>query len=176
MDFVDQSLYINQENQNYVRLLRKAESSYDYPRKTTNMKRQTIYGTLHSCVRRSYERNTLESDIRIEEDLYRLILRSRGFSKRDYNKVKTIVLDRKSRNIKKPKWDSNGKVFPGVLTYDRRSHCHKKVSRLVHSCGLPKKYQLPLPNRGKKLWQFHFKKRVYIQDMDLLVEELSAKK
>ena len=98
------------------------------------------------------------------------------FLKRDYNKVKTIVLDRKSRNIKKPKWDSNGKVFPGVLTYDRRSHCHKKVSRLVHSCGLPKKYQLPLPNRGKKLWQFHFKKRVYIQDMDLLVEELSAKK
>ena len=176
VDFVDQSLYINQENSNYVRLLRKAESSYDYPRKTTNMKHQTIYGTIHSCVRRSFERNTLDSDIRIEEDLYRLILKSRGFSKKDYNKVKTIVLDRKSNKVKKAKWDSQGKVFSGVVTYDRKSHCHKKVSRLVQKCGLPKKYQVPLPNRGKKIWQVYFKKRVYIRDMDLFMEKYNVKK
>ena len=171
IDFVDQSLYINQENSNYVRLLRKSESSYDYPRKTTNMKSQSIYGTIHNCVRRSYERNTLESDIRIEEEMYRLILRSRGFHNKDYYKIKKIVLDRKSQNIKKAKWDNNGKIFSGVVTYDKKSHSHKKVSRLIQSCGIPKKYQVPLPNRGKKIWQVYFKKRVFIRDMDQFLEK-----
>ena len=135
------------------------------------MKTQSIYGTIHSCVRRSYERNTLESDISIEENLYRLILRSRGFHNKDYYKIKKIVLDRKSQNIKKAKWDSKGKIFSGVVTYDKKSHSHKKVSRLIQSCGVPKKYQVPLPNRGKKIWQAYFKKRVYIRDMDMFLEK-----
>ena len=171
VDFVDQSLYINQIQQNYVKLLRKAESSYDYPRKTTNMKDATIYGTIHSCVRRSLERNTLESDVRLNEDLYRLILRKRGFKNTDFSKIKKIVLDRKSKGIIKPKWDSKGKVFSGVITFDKRSRSHRKISKMLFSCGFPKKYQPPLPNRGKKIWQTHFKKRVYISDMDSFLEK-----
>ena len=171
VDFVDQSLYINQSQQNYVKLLRKAESSYDYPRKTTNMKDATIYGTIHSCVRRSLERNTLESDVRLNEDLYRLILRKRGFKNTDYSKIRKVVLNRKSKGITKPKWDSKGKVFSGVITFDKKSRSHRKISKMLYGCGFPQKYQPPLPNRGKKIWQTYFKKRSYISDMDSFLEK-----
>lgn len=175
VDFVDQSLYINQDQQNYVKLLRKAESSYDYPRKTTNMKSQTIQGTIHSCVRRSLERNTLESDVRLNEDLYRLILRKRGFKNVDYSKIKDIVIERKSSGKVKPKWDNKGKVFSGVVTFDKKSRCHTKISKMIQKCGLPKKYQAPLPNRGKNVWSTHFKKKVYISTMDSFLEKLQLK-
>lgn len=170
VDFVDQSLYINQNSQNYIRLLRKAESSYDYPRKSTNMNNPTIFGTIHSCVRRSQERNSLDSDVRIDEDLYRMILRNRGFSDKDYSKIRSIVMDRKSKNIKKPKWDNKGKIFPGVVTYDKKSRSHTKIIQLTQRCGFPDKYQVPLANRGKKVWQSYFKKRIFICDMDIFVE------
>ena len=174
VDFVDQSLYINHGNQNYVKLLRKAESSYDYPRMTTNIQKHTKTGILHSCVRRAMERNTQASDQKLDEDLYKLILKDRGFKERDYETVKKIVIDRKSKNIKKTKWDNKGKIFSGMVTFDQRSKCHRQTSRLIQSCGLPKKYQLPLANRGKKVWSTYFKKRSFISTMDSFIENTSS--
>ena len=171
VDFVDQSLYINQPNQNHVKLLRKAEASYDYPRKTTNTPDHSIYGTIHNCVRRSYERNTLDSDRKIDEDLYKMILKSRGFSKNDYSRIKRIVLDRKSKQISKKKWDSKGKIFSGMITFDKRSRCHTIISKCLAKCRIPSKYQPPLANPGPKIWQLYFKKRSFITSMDSFLEK-----
>ena len=183
IDFVDQSLYINNFNkdskkwQSHVTLLRKKEASYDIPRFGTNMKDSVVFGTLHSYIRRAEERNSLEQDKVNNHNLYKIIVKHRGFRKNDYKKVKKIVLDRKSGKVeKKPKWDSGGKKFPGKITFDRRSNCHKKIINVLKSCKLPDRFSPPLPNHCNSVWQEEFKKKKFMGGLDKYVEKVNRSK
>ena len=177
VDFVDQSLYMNFENKCHVKLLRKLEASYDCPRLGTNMSNTSALGTLYNYSRRVIERNTLKEDKIINDDLYRMIITKRGFKKYQYNKIKKIVIDRiNNRRPKITKWDKDGKIFPGVLTFDKRSRCHKKMLGIIKSCKLPKKYVKPLPTPGESVWKKEFKKKSFITSLDKFKKERSQTK
>ena len=141
------------------------------------MKDSVVFGTLHSYIRRAEERNSLEQDKVNNHNLYKIIVKHRGFRKNDYKKVKKIVLDRKSGKVeKKPKWDSGGKKFPGKITFDRRSNCHKKIINVLKSCKLPDRFSPPLPNHCNSVWQEEFKKKKFMGGLDKYVEKVNRSK
>ena len=171
VDFVDQSLYINHNNRCHVKLLRKKEASYDCPRLGSNMKQSSAFGTLYNYARRAIERNTLAEDRKINDDLYRMIITKRGFSLGHYNKIRKIVQDKINGKIpKRDKWSNEGKIFPGVLTFDKKSKCHKKLLGIIRKCKLPKKYTKPLPVPGKSVWKKEFNKKSFISKLDRFLE------
>ena len=171
VDFVDQSLYINHNNKCHVKLLRKKEASYDCPRLGSNMKQSSAFGTLYNYARRVIERNTLTEDRKINDDLYRMIIKKRGFRLSHYNKIRERVQDKINGKIpKRNKWSNEGKIFPGVLTYDKRSECQKVLQGIIKKCKLPKKYTKPLPIPGKTVWEKEFNKKSFISKLDKFLE------
>ena len=169
VDFVDQSLYFMADGDTKVKLLRKPEASYDIPRKTSNVQKCIKLGTIHSYVRRSMERNSLIKDMYWNEGLYKMILKARGYSYKEYKDIRRIVMKRKDeekvRKGSKREKESRKGFFAGCVEYDGETKVHEKLIRSIKNCGIPKKYSKPISVPGRNIWKKEFTKRKFLVEM-----------
>ena len=169
VDFVDQSLYFMANGDTKVKLLRKPEASYDIPRKTSNVQKCIKLGTIHSYVRRSMERNSQIGDVEWNEGLYRMILKARGYSYREYRDIRRIVVNRKNEEKmeKKDRYERrSGKgFFAGCIEYDGKTRVHEKLIKSIKKCGIPEKYSKPISVPGRSIWKKEFTKRKFLTEM-----------
>ena len=115
------------------------------------------------------ERNSLMKDVYWNENLYKMILRARGYSYREYKDIRRIVVKRKDeekvRNEGMRKKEYRKGFFAGCVEYDEKTKVHEELIKSIKNCGIPQKYSKPISVPGRNIWKKEFTKRKFLVEM-----------